>query len=143
MLKRTLKGHAYMQAYIETYDDGNREVLVSYTTGVVFKANASALEKDFYGRPLNAIAAYWCSGLYSNTTIKHISLYCRENGISYYDLKLIANTQWYLLVLPEQNPYKRYYYNPHTGKIFEVNTVQKPSYYKKVRKYLIENQYRK
>ena len=143
MLKRTLKGHAYMQAYIESNEDEGYEVLVSYTTGVVFKHNTSGLEKLFRGRPLNAIAAYWCSGLYSNTTIKHISLYCRENGISYYDLKLIANTDWYLLVLPDQNPYKCYYYNPHTGEIKIVVAGQKPSYYKKVRQYMIDNEYRK
>ena len=143
MGKRTLKGHAYMQAYIETYDDGNREVLVSYATGVVFKFNTSALEKEFQGRPLNAISAYLCTGLYSNTTIKHISLYCRENGISYYDLKLIANTDWWLLIVPDENPYKLAYYNPHTGEVVRLLVGQKPSYYKKARKYMIDNEYRK
>lgn len=143
MLKRTLQGHPGMMAHIEFNPNGSREVLVSFTTNVVYKYNTSAIEEEFYGRPLNAICAYYCTGLYSNKTRQHISLYCRENGISYYDLKLIANTQWWMLVLQEQNPYKRYFYNPHTGEIFEFNIGQKPSYYKKARQYMIDNEYRK
>lgn len=139
MLERKLKGHSYMQAHIESNYDDTHEVLVSYETDVVHKYVGSSIDVELNFRPLNAVAVYWCRGLYSRTTIKHISLYCRENGISYYDLKLCANTNWYLIVIPDVNPYKSYYYNCRTGEILEILNNQKQSYYKKIRAYMYDN----
>ncbi len=139
MLERKLKGHDYMQAHIEFNENRTKEVLVSYYTPVVYRHIGQAIVEDLGVLPLNAKETYWCSGLYSSMTIKHISLYCRECGISYYDLKLIANTNWYLLIVDGINPYVRMYYNPNTGEILQVNVGEKESYYKRMRKYICQN----
>lgn len=111
METRKLKSLPYGQAHIDVSDDGNIETLVSYETNVVLKM------KNFQG---SGRTAYSLNGLYSRTTIKHISLYMREEGIPYYYIKPCANTE-FLLILPiEGDNFTVRYYNQETGEIIET-----------------------
>lgn len=72
MIKK-LKNHKSAQAHIAQYDD--KEYLVSYTTNVlIINYNTNIME---------------VTGLYSNTTRRHISWYLQErfSNISYYTVK--------------------------------------------------------
>lgn len=106
METRKLKSLPYGQAHIDVSDDGNIETLVSYDTAVVVKV------KNFQG---SGRTAYSLSGLYSRTTIKHISLYMREQKIPYYYLKPCANTEWLLIIPNESDDFNFAYYNQETG----------------------------
>ena len=72
---RKLRYHEDASACVHEYrkdygDLANRDVLVSYTTAVL------AIDYDSY--------IVICNGLYSRTTIKHISWFMREKGMDYY-----------------------------------------------------------
>ena len=111
MQTRKLKGHEYTQARIDSTTDGNFEMLVSYDTDVLEKVI------NFQG---SGRTAYRLNGLYSRTTIKHISLYMREEGISYYRIKPCANTEWLLILPIEGDNFMFRYYNQETGEIIET-----------------------
>ncbi|MBO7732515.1 MAG: hypothetical protein J6S67_08175 [Methanobrevibacter sp.] len=131
MQERKLQGHRYMQAKVLTNDDGLSEVLVSYNTAVVFQNFNSKYE----GR-----RTFKCSGLYSATTIKHISLYMREYGLSYYLIKPIAGTEWTLVLPNDTDPWSIRYYNEYTGEIIQWDRI--PDNWlnrKSTRKYFVEN----
>lgn len=128
METRKLKSLPYGQAHIDVSDDGNIETLVSYETVVLVKM------KNFQdcGR-----TAYRLNGLYSRTTIKHISLYLREEGISYYYLKPCANTEWLLIIANETDPFNVAYYNQETGEWYSCQRIGdfyflKDKYYTKI-----------
>lgn len=67
MTTKKLSAMPYAQAHVNLYDDGT-VVLVSYTTAVI------QLTPDVEN------GGYWISisGLYSRTTIRHISAFMRE-----------------------------------------------------------------
>lgn len=67
MTTRKLYDHAYAQAEVYTYSDGTI-ALVSYKTTVAVIEEGSWLA---------------IRGLYSRTTIKHISWFMRELGLTY------------------------------------------------------------
>lgn len=126
-MQRKLKGHAYMQAYIVDGYKGS-ETLYSYDTAVIEK---------FYGTFNNkTVEVISCSGLYSRTTIKHISLYLREIGVDYYLVKVIAGAKdWVLIVDNDTNPFVATYYNLITGEVVTIETPVKDSQLKKLAKY--------
>ena len=68
-----LKYMPYAQAHVEKYEDG-MVALISYRTGII---------------QIDAEGWLKCSGLYSRTTIRHISAFMKEygNGLSYYSAK--------------------------------------------------------
>ena len=75
---RKLKGHERAQASVHEYradygDNENKDVLVSYTTAVL-EIN---YDKHFV----------FCSGLYSRTSIKHMSWFMRGKGMNYFIAK--------------------------------------------------------
>ena len=111
MQTRKLKGHEYMQARIDSTTDGNVETLVSYGTEVLVKV------KNFQG---SGRTAYRLNGLYSRTTIMHISLYMREESVPYYYIKPCANTEWLLILPIEGDNFTVRYYNQETGEIIET-----------------------
>jgi len=128
MQTRKLKGHEYMQARIDSTTDGNVETLVSYGTEVLVKV------KNFQG---SGRAAYRLNGLYSRTTIKHIALYMREEGLSYYRIKPCANTEWLLIIPNETDRFDIAYYNQETGEWFPCSNLEdmyflKDKYYTKI-----------
>lgn len=110
METRKLKSLPYGQAHIDVSDDGNVETLVSYETAVILKM------KNFQN---SGRTAYRLNGLYSRTTIKHISLYMREQKIPYYYIKPCANTEWLLILPIEGDAFNVRYYNQETGEIIE------------------------
>ena len=139
MEKRTLKGHPYMQAKVWISDNGTTEILESYSTSVVFKRGGEVAKEMFDGFSLNVKEYYECTGLFSRTTIKHISLYCRENDISYCVLKLIAGTSWAYLIAENANPYKLYFYNFNSGEVLEITNNDLLHHYKKIKNYIDKN----
>lgn len=66
-------GHEHAKTYVRIYDN-NAVELVSYTTTVITITPEGWLS---------------CSGLYSRTTIKHISWFMRERGFTYYLAKAL------------------------------------------------------
>ena len=108
METRKLKSLPYGQAHIDVSDDDNIETLVSYETNVILKI------KNFQGSDRTA---YRLNGLYSRTTIKHISLYMREENIGYYNIKPCANTEWLLVIGGKDDDWSIAYYNQDTGEI--------------------------
>ena len=106
METRKLKSLPYGQAHINVSDDDNVETLVSYETNVILKI------KNFQG---SGRTAYRLNGLYSRTTIKHISLYMREENIGYYNIKPCANTEWLLVIGGKDDDWSIAYYNQDTG----------------------------
>lgn len=114
MEARKLKSLPYGQAHIDVSDDGNIETLVSYNTSVILKM------KNFQG---SGRTAYRLGGLYSRTTIKHISLYMREEGLSYYRIKPCANTDWLLIIPNETDRFDIAYYNQETGEWFPCSNI--------------------
>ena len=110
METRKLKSLPYGQAHIDVSDDGNIETLVSYETVVILKM------KNFQD---SGRTAYRLNGLYSRTTIKHISLYMREQKIPYYYIKPCANTEWLLILPIEGDTFTVRYFNQESGEIIE------------------------
>ena len=111
MQTRKLKSLPYGQAHVVVSDDGSIETLVSYDTAVILKM------KNFQN---SGRTAYRLNGLYSRTTIKHISLYMREEGVSYYYIKPCANTEWLLILPIEGDNFTVRYYNQETGEIIDT-----------------------
>jgi len=72
MYSKKFNDHNYMQAQVNYYNDGTI-ALQSYSTIVI------------------EIVDSWLkvNGLYSRTTIKHIGLFMRELGLTYYDAKAL------------------------------------------------------
>lgn len=132
-MQRKLKGHAYMQAHVDVNEYDGSETLYSYDTAVISK---------FYGTFNNkTVQMVSCTGLYSRTTINHISLYLRENGISYYLVKAIAGaTGWVLVLDDDANPYVATYYNLISGEVVTIETPIKDSQLKKLAKYFEADQ---
>lgn len=120
MLTRTLKGHPYMNARVFYSEYGTSELLQSYQTFVLEHKTS-----DQYG------GREWfsCSGLYSATTIKHISLYMRECGLSYYLIKPIAGTDWRLVIGDTDDNFAIRYYNIETAEIIEYERCPDPSFF--------------
>jgi hypothetical protein len=82
MKSRKLKNMPYADAKVYEYrkadgDSGNYDILVSYTTPVLEINYDSCLVT--------------CGGLYSRTTIKHISSFMREKNMNYYIAKRCYN----------------------------------------------------
>lgn len=79
---RKIRDHESAQVAVHEYrrdygDNVNADVLVSYTTSVLcIDYDAHTVE---------------CRGLYSRTTIKHISWFMREKGMNYYIAKQCYN----------------------------------------------------
>ena len=75
---RKIRGHEHSQVGVHEYrkeygDSSNKDVLVSYSTAVV------AINYDTHYVTV--------CGLYSRTTIKHISWFMREKGMNYFIAK--------------------------------------------------------
>lgn len=91
------------------YIRANYRVYVTSRLRYMPAAQAGVLDTfDSCGEPVLIMYSYitpvlivtrgcvWCSGLYSNTTRRHISAFLREYfpNISYYDIKLVAGTHY-------------------------------------------------
>ena len=131
-MQRKLRGHEHMQAHVNVSNDGERMTLVSYDTDVIYCQNAT-----FNGKEVK-----WdsCSGLYSHTTIRHISLFMSELGLDYYLIKPIAGAKdWVLVIDDDSNPYVATYYNYMSGEVVTIETPIKHSVIKKLAKYFNAN----
>lgn len=120
MLTRTLKGHPYMNARVHYSEDGTFELLQSYQTSVIEHRTS-----DQYGGK----EWFYCTGLYSATTIKHISLFMHEHGLSYYLIKPIAGTEWRLVIGSATDNFAIRYVNPETGEIIEYEKCPTPQFF--------------
>lgn len=86
-----LDGHPYAQAHV-TLDSEGVLSLISYTTTII----KAIPELDTTGQATGNYRLY-CTGLYSRTTMKHISWFMNEYFIhGYYEIKPLAGTGDYL-----------------------------------------------
>ena len=82
---RKIRGHEFARMCVHEYrkdygDLVNRDFLISYTTAVL------AIDYDSH--------MVVCNGLYSRTTIKHISWFMREKEMNYYIAKTCFNKDY-------------------------------------------------
>lgn len=116
---KNLKAHPYANARVKIYnhtDYGQDTIILqSYDTDVIFVVPQSDCSYSIV-----------CTGLYSNTTRRHISSFCREyfGFIDYYDIKTMVTNHSSILVDKENA--MLYMIDEQTGEVIgerEINAI--------------------